>query len=141
MKKIFTVGSSNRTWDEFLSLLKIYRIQALADVRRFPTSKFGHFKRENLAGALEKAGIDYIYLGQELGGYRSGGYEKYTSSERFKEGVEMLEKLAEKESVAIMCAEKLPQRCHRRFIGSNLKRRGWQVIHIIDEGHERMPKG
>ncbi|MDI6892017.1 MAG: DUF488 domain-containing protein [Actinomycetota bacterium] len=141
MKKIFTVGSSNRTWDEFLNLLKMYRIQALVDARRFLTSKFDHFKQENLAGALEKAGINYIYLGQELGGYQSGGYEKYTSSERFKEGIEMLEKLAEKELVAVMCAEKLPWRCHRRFIGNNLQRRGWQVIHVIDEGREWTPKG
>jgi len=131
-KKVYTLGTSNRTQDEFIELLKLYNIKAVIDVRRFPTSKWEHFKKENLQKFLKEKNIRYFYLGRELGGYRKGGYEEYTRSELFKKGIENLEKISIKANSALVCAEKLPWRCHRRFIGEKLKEKGWRVVHIIE---------
>jgi uncharacterized protein (DUF488 family) len=130
---IHTIGSSNRTIGEFLDLLKKYNIECLIDVRRFPTSKFEHFKKENLKEFVEREGIEYVYLGQILGGYRSGGYEKYMHTEAFLNGIKQIEIHVKDKKSAIMCCERLPWRCHRRFISMQLESRGWEVIHIIDE--------
>lgn len=130
---IHTIGSSNRTIGEFLDLLKKYNIECLIDIRRFPTSKFEHFKKQNLIEFVEREGIKYVYLGQILGGYRSGGYEKYMHTEAFLNGIKQIERHAKNKKSAIMCCERLPWRCHRRFISMQLESRGWEVIHIIDE--------
>jgi len=140
-RRIFTLGSSNRSAREFLDLLAHYQIEVIVDVRRFPTSRFDHFIKENLALLLEEKGIAYLYLGEELGGYRSGGYEAYMKSEEFEAGLARLQGVAEKKRVAIMCSERLPWRCHRRHIARTLMERGWQVRHIIDEKREWVPKG
>ncbi len=131
-KIIYTVGTSNRTPDEFVDLLNHYRITAIVDVRRFPTSKFEWFKKENLAELLSRCEIEYIYLGEELGGYRSGGYEIHMRCDEFIEGRMKAEKIAKHRMAAIMCAERLPWRCHRRFIARSFVEEGWRVIHIID---------
>jgi len=80
---------------------------------------------------LSAESIEYLHL-EELGGYR-GGYEEWMKNRRWREGYETLKEIASKKRVAIMCAEKLPFRCHRRFIAIKLKSDGWEVIHIIDE--------
>jgi len=139
-KGIYTIGSSTRGSDEFIKLLEYYGIQTLVDVRRFPTSKLEQFKRENLAHILSEVGIGYVYLGEELGGYRSGGYEAHTLSQQFREGIESLEGIATGAKTVVMCSERLPWKCHRRFIGRELQRRGWEVIHIIDEKRRWIPE-
>lgn len=133
-KVIYTIGSSTRSQEEFVALLKSYQINQLIDVRRFPTSRFDHFRREALSESLKKEGIGYSYLGRELGGYRTGGYESYTRTAAFSQAIAVLEELASEKRCVIMCAEKFPWRCHRRFIAQALERRGWQVIHILDRG-------
>ena len=134
-RTIFSVGSSNRTWEEFLGLLKRYGVEMLADVRRFPqSSRFEHFTREKLEGALKEAGLGYIFLGEELGGFRKEGYQAYVTTPSFLEGISRLEGIAKEARTAFVCAERLPWRCHRRFIGFELAKRGWEVIHLIDEG-------
>ena len=137
---IFTLGSSTREPEEFLNLLRQYSIETVLDVRRFPTSQFEHFRRENLRELLEKNGFRYVYLGDTLGGYRDGGYERYTRTDQFKAGLNCLEELAWPRVSAIMCAEKLPWRCHRRWISLHLESRGWRVIHLIDEDRVWVPK-
>ena len=131
-KVIFTLGSSTREPEEFLSLLKQYSIETVLDVRRFPTSRFEHFKRENLGELLERNGFHYVYLGDALGGYRDEGYESYARTDQFKAALNSLEEIAWPRVSAIMCAEKLPWRCHRRWISLYLESRGWRVIHLID---------
>lgn len=132
---IYTVGHSNRTLEEFISLLKEQKIKIVADVRRFPYSpRNPQFNRENLEQALKAAGMEYIWLGNELGGYRSGGYEEHLKSPEFQKGLEKLEFIAFHKRTAIMCAEKLWFRCHRRFIADELVRRGWEVIHLTEPG-------
>jgi len=139
-RRVFTLGSSTRSAQEFLDLLAHYHIEAIVDVRRFPTSRFEHFIRENLALLLEENGIAYLYLGEELGGYRSGGYEAYMKSEEFEAGLAGLQGVAQEKRVATMCTERLPWRCHRRHIGRALQERGWEVQHLIDLDRVWIPK-
>jgi len=140
MKEIFTIGHSTRSFEEFLLLLKRFKIGILVDVRRFPTSKLEHFKKEKLEAFLKREGIKYIYLGKELGGYRKGGYKKYVETKEFMEGIEKLEKIADKGRTAIMCAERFPWRCHRKYISIALEERGWRVVHILDSERVWVPK-
>jgi len=138
--KLWTVGTSNRGLEEFLGLLEVYQIEAIADVRRFPTSKHKHFKQENLKASLKQRGIAYHHV-TELGGYRKGGYTKYMRTAEFEVGLRYVENLATSKRVAIMCAELLFFRCHRRFIADALKLRGHTVLHIIDERRIEEHKG
>ena len=132
-KPTYTIGHSNRTLEEFFDVLTHFRIEVLVDVRRFPTSKWDWFKRENLAAALALKGIRYVQMGQELGGFRKGGYQEHMKSETFAAGIERLVKMADEQRVAIMCAERIVFRCHRRFISMTLQSRGFEVIHIVDK--------
>ena len=74
----------------------------------------------------------YEYLGDLLGGFRKGGYEKHMKTEEFKSGLGRVIELAKNLRVAIMCSEKIVFKCHRRFITRALQRRGIQVIYIVD---------
>jgi uncharacterized protein (DUF488 family) len=130
--EIWTIGTSNRSIEEFLNVLAAYRIEAIVDVRRFPTSRHKHFKQENLKTSLNQCGIDYHHV-TELGGYRKGGYTKYMKTGEFGMGLGYVETLALSKRVAIMCAELLFSSCHRRFIADVLKLHGLSVIHIIDQ--------
>ena len=131
-KLIHTLGSSNRSSEEFIGLLLTYGIEMVADVRSFPASRFPQFRREVLAQSLGEAGIGYGYLGKELGGYRQGGFEAYTQTYEYLQGIERLERVSSRCLTVILCAERLPQRCHRRFIAKSLEERGWKVVHIIE---------
>jgi len=130
---IFTIGHSNRSIEDFLELLKINRIEMLVDIRRFPTSKWEQFKGEKLKNTLEAVGVGYECLGRELGGYRTGGYHKWMQTAMFKKGVRRLLALARQHSTVIMCAEKLPWMCHRRFLSAHIQKlEAVQIFHIID---------
>ncbi len=133
MNKIIpTLGSSGRSSEEFIGLLRSYGIEMVADVRSDPVSRLPHFRRDILAQLLGEAGIGYAYLGKELGGYRKGGFEAYTQTYEYLQGIERLERLGSRCLTVILCAERLPQRCHRRFIAQSLEERGWKVVHILE---------
>jgi uncharacterized protein (DUF488 family) len=87
---IWTIGHSNRSIKYFLDLLEEQEIEVLVDVRRFPTSKVEHFKREEMERWLGEHGIEYVWMGEELCGCRRGGYKAYTKTEQFREGIERL---------------------------------------------------
>jgi len=140
-KRIYSIGTSTRSLDEFISLLHQYGIETVVDVRSFPTSRFEHFKRDALERGLRELGFRYVYLGAELGGYRRGGYEKYMSTPGFGEGLSKLVKIGNSSMTAFVCAERLPWKCHRRWIGGSLMREGWEVIHIMDERRTWVPEG
>lgn len=131
-KIIFTMGTSNRTFKEFVEMLRVYKIEMVIDVRSFPTSKFLHFQKEALAQSLAEENFGYFYLGKELGGFRQGGYEAYTQKLEYLVGIELLERMASRCRSVVICAERFPWRCHRRFIGRSLMERGWNVKHIVD---------
>lgn len=132
-KIIYTIGSSNRTLEEFISLCKEFKLRAVVDVRRFPVSKFDHFKKDNLTSHLQEGGVEYFYLGNVLGGFREKGYEEHSSTPEFLGAIERLEAIASEVTTAFMCAERLPWRCHRNIIASKLRKNGWRVIHILDK--------
>lgn len=132
---MYTIGSSTRQAQEFRTLLHWYHIETLVDVRIFPYSKrFPHFSKASLKEMISASGLSYVYLGKALGGYRRGGYEAYTRTPEFAKGVDALEAIGRNTRTAFMCCERLPWKCHRRFIASELERRGWSVVHILDQG-------
>lgn len=87
---------------------------------------------------LPKAGIRYVWLGESLGGYRSGGYLNWMKTEKFKQGIKALLGLAEEDNVCVMCMEVNPKYCHRRHISRQLQQLGVRVTHIIDRGQTRL---
>jgi uncharacterized protein (DUF488 family) len=156
--EVFTIGHSTHALDEFLALLREHEIERLVDVRMFPGSRrLPHFGRDSLEKALDTAGIDYVHA-KALGGRRrpeprspnSGwriaafrGYADHMRSTEFKAGLAELERLAGERRTAVMCAEALWWRCHRRLIADALVARGWRVTHIASNGalatHEMTP--
>ncbi|KPJ62265.1 MAG: hypothetical protein AMS15_04490 [Planctomycetes bacterium DG_23] len=139
-RKIYTLGTSTRTFEEFISLLKSFGIDLIIDVRRFPTSRFEWFKKENLETLLSGESIQYLYMGKEFGGYRSGGYEAYTQSEEFQKALAALKEVSTGRNGAIVCAERFPWKCHRLSIARELEKLKFDVIHIIDEKRTWRPK-
>ena len=128
---IWTIGHSNRDWEGFLAVLRQYGIRQLVDVRSHPRSRFPHFKRDALAHLLPEAGIEYVWMGNTLGGLRPGGYATWMMSEAFGRGLAELEALATERPTVFMCAERDPRQCHRRTIALALLDRGWDVRHLI----------
>lgn len=145
---IWTVGHSTRSLDEFVALLKHYRIETIADVRRFPESRrLPHFGSKLLQEALASHKIEYDWI-PELGGRRSPkrdspniswrhaafrGYADHIATEEFASGLFELMTIAEGLRTAVMCAEVLWWRCHRRLIADVLTSLGVEVVHIRDE--------
>jgi len=142
---LYTIGHSTRTIEEFLELLHAHSIQEVVDVRTIPKSKRNpQFGQEKLSTALQEAGIAYTHLAK-LGGLRHTtkesintgwhnlsfrGYADYMATEPFQEGLHELETLAQQKTVAIMCAEAVPWRCHRSLIADALTIQGWHVLDI-----------
>jgi len=119
-------------------MLKEHGVTLLCDGRSFPTSKVEHFKRERMKDWLTSAGIGYVWLGESLGGYRTGGYLNWMKTEKFKQGIRELLGLSKGTIVCIMCMEVNPKYCHRRHISRQLQQLGARVIHIIDKGQTRL---
>jgi uncharacterized protein (DUF488 family) len=140
VKLIFTLGTGRRSEEDFIEILLAHDIGTLIDVRRVPRSKIASFNRANLEGLLKSEGIGYHYLGDELGGLRRGGYLEYIHTDDFRRGIAALESLASDRLSVIICAEKLPWKCHRKWISRELHKRGWLVEHIIDKGKVWTPK-
>lgn len=140
MKKIYTLGTNKRSEEDFIEILLAYNIQSLIDVRSFPRSKIQIFRRENLEPTLCLEGIEYHFLGTELGGFRKGGYLAYTITDDFSKGIDLLESIALTKTSVIICAERFPWKCHRKWIARELHKRGWEVDHIIDKGKVWIPK-
>lgn len=139
-RKIFTLGTGRRSEEDFIEILLFYGIECIIDVRRYPTSKIPTFSRAYLVNLLEQEGLKYAFLGPELGGFRRGGYDAYAKTEAFRHGIDTLEGIAAKGTAAILCAERFPWKCHRRWIARELHRRGWHIEHVIDKGKVWIPK-
>ena len=140
MKKIYTLGTDRRSEEDFIEILFAYDIKSLIDVRSFPKSRIPIFTRENLKNLLDLEGIAYHFLGKELGGFRKGGYVSYLVTDDFLKGIELLESIAMRSVSVIICAERFPWKCHRKWISRELHKRGWQVEHILDKGKVWIPK-
>jgi uncharacterized protein (DUF488 family) len=141
---IFTIGHSTHSFEEFLALLNHHGITAVADVRSQPFGRLAHFGRESISAALKAAGIEYVFLGRQLGArreepgcYQDGVaiYERIAELPAFHEGLLRLRQGAKKYRLAIMCAEKEPLNCHRAILISRcLRDAGLQIIHILADG-------
>jgi len=147
---VWSLGHSTRSWEVFLALLRDYGIEAIADVRRFPGSRrHPWFASEAMAAQLPRDGLEYHWLPQ-LGGRRRvqpgspngawrnaafQGYADHLSSAEFADGLTQLLQLAARRRTAMMCAEVVWWRCHRRLIADVLTARGIEVVHIFDAGH------
>lgn len=145
MREIFSIGHSNRTWQQFLDLLRAHKIHRVIDVRTIPRSRRNpQFSRETLAPKLRAARINYVHL-RKLGGLRHArpdspnsawrnasfrGYADYMQTPEFEEGLKRLIKLGKQKRSAMMCAEAVPWRCHRSLIADALAARGIPVAHI-----------
>jgi uncharacterized protein (DUF488 family) len=147
---IFTIGHSTHTSERFVELLWRHRIGAVADVRMHPGSRrLPHFGVAELEETLAAEAILYVHF-KELGGRRqphtdspNGGWENeafrgyadHMQTPEFAAGVERLTALARERRTAVMCAEALWWRCHRRLLSDALVVRGWDVRHIGADGH------
>ena len=143
---ILTIGHSNHALEKFIELLRRHRVNALADVRSAPYSRFNpQFNREPLAASLKAEGIAYVYLGRELGGrpgdrgcYDNEGrvlYDRVAATETFRSGLERVVDGAARFRIALMCAEKEPLHCHRTLlVAHELDRHGVGVAHIHADG-------
>jgi uncharacterized protein (DUF488 family) len=139
--QIFSIGHSNRELGDFISILKNYGIEVLADIRSYPRSKRNpHFDMEHLERELQAEGIEYIWL-RGLGGMRESAYEEYTKTAEFEEGMHTLISIAGKKKTVLMCAELNWRSCHRSFISGALHKLRWEVIHIYDEGESETHSG
>jgi uncharacterized protein (DUF488 family) len=140
-RTIYTLGTSTRSPEDFFSILKAFGIKGIADVRRFPRSrKFPQFNMEKIEEDSKEQNLSYYWLGDHLGGFRKGGYEKYKKENSYLEGLQKVEALAEQYPFVLICAERFPWKCHRLQISQSLLERGWDVIHIIDRDRTWRPK-
>lgn len=142
---ICTIGHSTRPIDSFIAVLDAHRIEAVVDVRRFPGSRrLPQYQAATLEHALAARGVSYRWIG-ELGGRRRAnpdspndgwrhaafrGYADHIATEEFAAGLFELLMIARGLDTAIMCAEILWWRCHRRIIADVLTSVGVQVRHI-----------
>jgi hypothetical protein len=139
-KKIYTLGTGLRSLEDFIEIINSYNIDAIIDVRSYPSSKFEYFKKINLEPLLKKEMLEYHYLGKELGGFRKEGYDHYIITKEFEEGVKLLERIASTKASVIICAERFPWKCHRKYIAQALQKKGWIIEHILDKGKVWLPK-
>ena len=152
-KPFFTIGHSTRPIEEFAALLKAAEIELVVDVRTVPRSRTNpQFNRDVLPASLAPHGVAYEHL-PELGGLRGlqrnvspdvnafwdnasfHNYADYAMSAEFRSGLEKLRELGRATRSAVMCAEAVWWRCHRRIIADYLIAAGEEVLHILGPGH------
>lgn len=155
-KTIFTIGHSNRTRKELIEMLQAFDIEILVDIRHYPASWHNpQFNKDTFARSLRQKGIDYIHLldlggrrphvkGLEINaGWRSNqfrGYADYMQTDEFYMGMAKLIFLARGATVAIMCSEAVPWRCHRSMVSDALIVEGFEVLDIFNKKDARTHK-
>jgi uncharacterized protein (DUF488 family) len=143
----YTLGFSNRTWEETVEVLQAFRIERLIDIRTLPGSKHTpQFNLEQLQEELPKVGMEYIHL-KCLGGLRkprkdstlnsawqnSGfrGYADYMQTPEFEDALNQLITLLREKTTVYCCTEAVYWRCHRQLVSDALLVRGYQTGHIF----------
>jgi uncharacterized protein (DUF488 family) len=146
----FTMGFSNRTWDQTLDILQRQDIQRLVDIRTLPGSRrTPQFNLENLEQKLPESGVEYIHM-KSLGGLRKPlkdstqnaawrndgfrGYADYMQSPAFEEALEALIELVRERRTVYVCTEGVFWRCHRQLVSDALLIRGFRIGHILGPG-------
>lgn len=149
---IWTIGHSTRSIDDFAELLRINRIEAVVDVRRFPASRaYPQYNEANLRDALADRAVEYVWL-PSLGGRRRPlpdsvndawrneafrGYADHIATEEFAGGLFELMMVGQGMHTAIMCSEAVWWRCHRSLISDVLRSLGFRVLHIVDKSEPK----
>lgn len=143
---ILTVGHSNTSLDHLLSLLRMHRIEVVADVRTYPKSRYvPHFDAAPLQQFLNANEIGYVAMGEQLGGrprerdyYDSDGFVRYdrlADTGFFNAGMKRLISGGSKYRVAVLCSEENPLTCHRYLLISRvLTECSVSVAHIRHDG-------
>lgn len=136
---LFTIGHSNHSWERFVGLLRACQIEAVADVRSFPRSRFAQFNQAPLRARLVADRIDYLYFGDMLGGRPMGtgnpDYEAMAETASYRAALAKVIELAAAKRAAIMCSEHEPLACHRCLqLGRSLVGEGVTVRHILRDG-------
>jgi len=153
MNTYFTIGHSTRPIATFIELLQEANVKLIADVRAIPRSRTNpQYNRERLPATLAKFEITYRHL-SALGGLRRKArgiapeingfwrhqsfhnFADYAMSADFRAGLAELRELGNERPCAIVCAETLWWRCHRRIIADYLIAAGDRVFHILGPGH------
>jgi len=143
---VWTIGHSTRSIEDFIALLRANEIETVADVRRFPGSRWHpQYNERRLAESLAAEAIDYVWI-PALGGRRIArpdspntawrneafrGYADHIATEEFAEGLFELLVVAGGSRTAIMCSEAVWWLCHRSLISDVLLSLGWKVLHIV----------
>jgi uncharacterized protein (DUF488 family) len=150
---LLTVGHSNHSFEHLLELLYLHDVQGVADVRSWPASRYAPwFDREPISEALQSAGVQYVFMGRELGGrpedeqlYDAAGHVRYdgvAASDAFAAGLEKLKRGTAGLRIAAMCAEENPEHCHRRLLLARvLFEAGTAVLHIRGDGRIEEEQG
>ncbi len=138
---LYTVGHSNRTLDDFLSLLTENEVTAIADVRSSPYSRMNpQFNRDQLKRSLQEKNIAYVFLGQELGARRDedccyadgvARYDLIAKTKAFIDGLKRIREGAQSHRIALMCAEKDPLTCHRTILVCRHLKDEITIAHIV----------
>ena len=145
MLTLFTIGHSNQTQEEFIALLRLHHITAIADVRSMPFSRHTpQFNRDVLHDVLKQADIAYVFLGNQLGArptaascYQAGkvDFHAVEKAEFFQDGLARVRAGAANFNLALMCAEKDPIQCHRTIlVCRNLRAPNVTIKHIMEDG-------
>jgi uncharacterized protein (DUF488 family) len=142
--ELFTIGHSTHSLARFLELLRLHRIEAVADVRSSPYSgRLPQFNREFLQRSLREAGIRYVFLGDELGASRAerecyedgvARYERIVQTAAFLEGLGRVRAGARRFRAALACAEQDPLECHRTILVCRHLRESTEIRHILHDG-------
>ncbi len=145
----FTIGHARHSLDEFVAILRASGVERVIDVRAIPRSRTNpQYNEDTLAASLSPFGFGYEHIAA-LGGLRkktAGAepetnafwdnqsfhhYADYAASEEFRRGFERLREAGALQRCAVMCAETLWWRCHRRIIADYLLASGEEVFHIM----------
>lgn len=146
---LYTIGHSTRSLRELIDVLRAFEVTRLVDIRSIPRSHANpQFNADVLPAALHDAGITYVLL-PALGGRRSKvkevaesvnagwrlrafhNYADHAETAVFLEGLRELLAMASRETCAIMCAEAVWWRCHRRIVTDHVLAHGVPVIHLF----------
>lgn len=145
MNPLYTIGHSNHSIERLLELLQGHAVNAVADVRSMPFSRHNpQFNRENLQRSIKSAGMEYVFLGKELGArsedrscFVNGRvqFDLLARGELFQKGLARLRTGMETHRIALLCAEKDPLTCHRMIlVCRNMRRDDVQIRHVLEDG-------
>lgn len=135
---VFTIGYGGQPIDRIVALLKQHSIDVLVDVRSVPYSRARpEFRKKELAEIMRENSIEYLFLGDRLGGIPDSGtdYTTIRTGGPFQSGIDEVVDLTQTQLLCLLCAEENPARCHRfHLITPELTRRGFEVLHILPNG-------